>query len=154
MGDNDDVTATRDRTSRRRRNGDRAEAPARFQANCRTLADAIAKTGTRLRIALTAETGAEPFLIHARYDIGSRMHVYGEAETERAITSGLEAAGSTCRGFLEEAAEAGRRLATPEVPLPVVWDEPGLVIAGIAPGTVARWRRRRLENTDPGSGNA
>ena len=81
------------------------------------------------------------------------MHVYGEAETERAITSGLEAAGTTCREFLEEAAEAGRRLAMPEVPLPVVWDEPGLVIAGIAPGTVARWRRRRLE-TAPGSGNA
>lgn len=154
MGDSDDVTATRDRTSRRRRNGDRAEAPARFRANCRTLADAVAKTATRLRIALTAETGAEPFLIHASYDIGSRMRVYGEAETERAITSGLAAAGSTCREFLEEAAEAGRRLATPEVPLPVVWDEPGLVIAGIAPGTVARWRRRLLENTDPGSGNA
>ena len=154
MGDSDDVTATSDRTSRRRRNGDRAEAPARFRANCRTLAAAIAKTGTRLRIALTAETGAEPFLIHSSYDIGSRMRVYGEAETERAITSGLEAAGSTCREFLEEAAEAGRRLAMPEVPLPVVWDEPGLVIAGIAPGTVARWRRRRLENTDPGSGNA
>ena len=74
MGDNDDVTATGDRTSRRRRAGDRAEAPARFRANCRTLADAIAKTGTRLRIALTADTGSEPFLIHASYDIGSRMH--------------------------------------------------------------------------------
>ena len=154
MGDNHDVTATSDRTSRRRRNCDPAEAPARFQANCRMLADAIAKTGTRLRIALTAEAGAEPFLSHASYDIGSRMPVYGEAETERAITSGLEAVGSTCREFLEEAAEAGRRFATPEVPLPVVWDEPGLVIAGMAPGTVARWRRRRLENTDPGSGNA
>ncbi len=154
MGNDDDVTATSDRTSRRRRNGDRPEAPARFQANCRMLADAIAKTGTRLRIALTAETGAEPFLIHASYDIRSRMHVYGKAETERVITSGLEAAGSTCREFLEEAAEAGRRLATPEIPLPIVWDEPGLVIAGIAPGTVARWRRRRLEDTDPGSGNA
>ena len=82
------------------------------------------------------------------------MRVYGEAETERAITSGLAAAGPTCREFLEEAAEAGRRLATPEVPLPVVWDEPGLVIAGIAPGTVARWRRRRLEDSNPGSGNA
>ncbi len=154
MGANDDVTATSDRRSRQRGNGDRAEAPACFHANCRTLADAIAKTGTRLRIALTAETGAEPFLIHASYDIRSRMHLYDEAETERAITSGLEAAGSTCREFLEEAAEAGRRLATPKIPLPVVWDEPGLVIAGIAPGTVARWRRRRLEDTDPGSGNA
>ena len=149
-----DVTATSDRASRRRRNGDRAGVSARFQVNCRALADAIAKTGTRLRIALTAETGAEPFLIEASYDIRSRMHVYGEAETERAITSGLEAAGSTCREFLEEAAEAGRRLAAPEIPLPVVWDEPGLVIAGMAPGTVARWRRRRLESTDSGSGNA
>ena len=90
MGNDDDVTATSDRTSRRRRNGDRPEAPACFQANCRILADAIAKTGTRLRIALTAETGAEPFLIHASYDIRSRMQVCGEAETERAITSGLE----------------------------------------------------------------
>ena len=146
------MTATGDPTSRRRGTGDRAEAPVGFHADCRTLADAIAKTGTRLRIALTAETGAEPFLIHASYDVGSRMHVYGDAETERAITSGLAAAGSMCRDFLEEAAEAGRRLATPEVPLPVVWDEPGLVIAGIAPGTVALWRRRRLEHTDPGSG--
>ena len=82
------------------------------------------------------------------------MCVYGEAEAERAITSGLEPAGSTCREFLEEAAEAGRRLAMPKLLPPVVWDEPALVIAGMAPGTVARGRRRRLENTDPGSGGA
>ena len=144
MGDNHDVTATSDRTSRRRRNGDPAEAPARFQVNCRMLADAIAKIGTGLRIALTAETDTEPFLIHASYDFRSRMRVYGEAETERAITSGLEAAGSTCREFLEEAAEAGRRLATPRSRCPVVWDEPGLVTAGIAPepraGGDADWK--------------
>ena len=78
MGDNDDMTATNDRTPRCRRDGDRAEAPARFHAKCRTLANAIAKTGTRLRTALTAKTGTEPFLIHASYDIRSRMHVYGE----------------------------------------------------------------------------
>jgi len=49
IGQSDDVTATSERTSKRRRNCDRAEAPARFQAKCRTLADAAAKTGTRLR---------------------------------------------------------------------------------------------------------
>ena len=138
------------RSSRRLRNQDRDQAPRRFCANCRILADAIAKSGTRLRIALSAETGAEPFLIHASYDIQSRMHVYGQAETEAVITSGLEAAGLRCQEFLKEAAEAGRHRATPEIPLPVLWDEPALVIAGMAPGTVALWRERRLESTDPG----
>jgi len=50
VGDYHDVTATSDRTSRRRWNGDRAEGTARFRANCRILADAIARTGTRLRM--------------------------------------------------------------------------------------------------------
>ena len=136
------------RSSRRLRNQDRDQAPQRFRANCRTLADAIAKSGTRLRIALSAETGAEPFLIHASYQ--SRMHVYGQAETEAVITSGLEGAGLRCQEFLEQAAEAGRHRAPPEIPLPVLWDEPALVIAGMAPGTVALWRERRLESTDPG----
>ncbi len=50
--------------------------------------------------------------------------------------------------LLETAAEAGRRLATPEVPLPVLWDEPVLVIGGMAPGALLnplaarRWSRK------------
>ena len=142
------------RTSPQPGTGDNNRAQARFNANCRALADAITKTGVRLRIALTPGSGAEPFLIHARYDIESRMHVYGEAETEAAIAGGLEGTGSTCREFLKEAAEAGGRLATPGIPPPVLWDEPALVIAGIAPGTVARWRKRRVENCNPRSGSA
>ena len=120
-----------------------------FEAKCRAVAEAMERIGTRLRIALTADGNAEPFLIHARYEIKSRMHVFRQAETETAITDALRATGSTCQEFLEEAAETGRRLATPQTPLPVVWDEPTLVIGGIAPGTVARWRKRRDEGGDP-----
>lgn len=148
------MLATSDRTPGQRRNGGLDPALVRFRANCRTLADAIAKTGARLRIALVAETGAEPFLIHASYDIESRMYVYAQAETEAAVTRGLEAVGSTCRQFLEAAAEAARRLATPNVPPPVLWDEPALVIGGMAPGTLRRWRQRQLEGTHPGSRTA
>ena len=148
------MLATSDRTPGQRRFGGPDPALVSFRADCRTLADAIAETGTRLRIALLAETGAEPFLIRASYDIDSRMYVYPEAETEAAITRGLETVGSTCRQFLETATEAGRRLATPRVPLPVLWDEPALVIGGMAPGTLRRWRQRQLAGTHPGSGTA
>ncbi len=72
-----------------------------------------------------------------------------KAETETAITDALKPTGATCREFLDEAAETGRRLATSRTPLPVVWDEPALVIAGMAPGTVARWRERRDNGNDP-----
>ena len=128
------------------------EAPTGFDAKCRALIDAMERIGTRLRIALMADGDAEPFLIHASYEIDSRMHVYGRAETEAAITDALRASGSTCREFLNEAAETGRRLATPRTPLPVVWDEPALVIAGIADGTVTRWRERRDNRDDPAGG--
>ena len=107
------------------------------------------RIGTRLRIAVAADGDAEPFLIHASYEIDSRMHVYRKAETETAITDALKPAGATCREFLDEAAETGRRLATSRTPLPVVWDEPALVIAGMAPGTVARWRERRDNGNAP-----
>ena len=99
-----------------------------------------------------ANGDVEPFLIHASYEIDSRMHIYGQAETEAAITHALRASGSTCREFLDEAAETGRRLATPRTPLPVVWDEPALVIAGMAAGTVARWRERRDDRSAPAGG--
>lgn len=123
-----------------------------FDAKCRALTDAMERIGTRLRIALMADGDAEPFLIHASYEIDSRMHVYGQAETETAITDALRASGSTCREFLNEAAETARRLSTPQTPLPVVWDEPALVIAGISTGTVARWRHRRDDRVDPAGG--
>ena len=76
------------------------------------------------------------------------MHVYRQAETETRITDALKPAGATCREFLDEATQIGRRLATSQTPLPVVWDEPALVIAGMAPGTVAGWRER-LDGNDP-----
>lgn len=145
---------TTDRASSRSQNDDPDRLPTCFRAKCRTLADANEKIGTRLRIALSTESAAEAFLIHASYHIHSRMHVYGEAETEAAITRALDVSGSTCQEFLEEAADAGRRLAKPGLPPPVLWDEPTLVIAGIAPGTVAIWRRRRLEGTDRGGARA
>ena len=119
--------------------------PTGFEAKCRAVANAMERMGTRLRIALTADGQAEPFAIHARYEIDSRMHVYGRTETETAIGDALKPTGATCREFLDEAAGTGRRLAKPRTPLPVVWDEPALVIAGMAPGTVAHWRRRRAE---------
>ena len=129
-----------------------AATPTGFDAKCRTLTDAMERIGARLRIALMADGDAEPFLIHATYEIDSRMHVYGRAETETAITNALRASGSTCREFLNEAAENAQRLATPQTPLPVVWDEPALVIAGISAGTVARWRHRRDDRVDPAGG--
>lgn len=128
------------------------ETSAGFDAKCRALTDEMERIGTKLRIALMANGDAEPFLIHATYEIDSRMHVYGQAETESAITDALRGSDSTCRKFLNEAAETGRRLATPQTPVPVVWDEPALVIAGIAAGTVARWRERRANRSDPAGG--
>ena len=107
------------------------------------------RLGTRLRIALSADADAEPFLIHATYQIDSRMHVYPRADTETAIAGALEGTGSTYREFLDEATETGRRLAKPQTPLPLVWDEPALIISGMAPGTVARWRARRDNDNNP-----
>ena len=101
------------------------------------------RLGTRLRIAVSTDGDSEPFLIHARYEIESRMHVYEQAETETALTDALRATNSTSQEFLNKAARAGRLLATPNTPLPIIWDEPALVIGGIPPGTVARWRERR-----------
>jgi hypothetical protein len=120
-----------------------------FETKCRAVTDAMERIGTRLRIAVAADGDAEPFLIRARYEIDSRMHVYRKAETETAVTDALKPTGATCREFLDEAAETGRRLATSRTPLPVVWDEPALVIAGMAPGTLARWRERRDNGNDP-----
>ena len=147
-GHNDEVTRT---TSARRtpyRSGQGRENPTGFEAKCRAVTNAMERIETRLRIAVTADGDAEPFLIRARYEIESRMHVYRKAETETAISDGLKPTGTTCREFLDDAAETGRRLATARTPLPVVWDEPALVIAGIAPGTVARWRERRDNGND------
>ena len=84
-------------------------------------------------------------MIRARYEIKSRMHVYGQMETETAITDALKATGANCREFLREAAETGRLTTSAETPPPVIWDEPTLVIGGVAPGTVALWRKRRAE---------
>ena len=121
----------------------RAENPTGFKSRCRAVTDPMEEIGTRLRIALATDGNAEPFLIHARYEIESRMHVYQQSETEAAITNALRATGSTCQAFLNEATQAGHLLATPNTPLPIVSDEPALVIGGLAPGTVARWRERR-----------
>ena len=41
--------------------------PTGFETECRAVADAMERTGGRLRIALTTNGGAEPFLIQARY---------------------------------------------------------------------------------------
>ena len=146
---NGEVTQTAAATSTPHRSARRPENPTGFEAKCRAVTEAMKRIGTRLRIALAADGNAEPFLIHARYEINSRMHVYRQAETETAITDALKATGSTCREFLDEAAETGQRLATPRTPLPVVWDEPTLVIAGIAAGTVVQWRQRRDKGNDP-----
>ena len=125
------------------------ETPTGFETKCRAVADGMERIGTRLRIALTGNSQAVPFVIHARYEINTRMHVYGQTETETAIRDALKPIDATCQEFLDEAARTGRRLAKPQTPLPVVWDEPALVIAGMAPGTVAHWRRRRAECENP-----
>ena len=110
---------------------------------------ACSRLAQGLRIALSADADAEPFLIHATYQIDSRMHVYPRPDTETAIAGALEGTGSTYREFLDEATEPGRRLAKPQTPLPLVWDEPALIISGMAPGTVARWRARRDNDNNP-----
>ena len=130
----------------------RAENPTGFESRCRAVTDAMEEIGTRLRIAIATDGNAEPFLIHARYEIESRMHVYQQSETEAALTDALRATSSTCQKFLDEAAQAGHLLATPNTLLPIVCDEPALVI-GDSPrarwpagenaetkATVARWR--------------
>ena len=121
------------------------EIPTGFETQCRAVADAAERARTRIRIILTANGDAEAFMIHARYEINSRMHVYGQTETETAISDALEATGASCQEFLREAAETGRLTAKAGTTPPVVWDEPALVIGGVAPGTVTRWRKRRAE---------
>ena len=68
------------------------EIPTGFEAQCRAVADAAQRTGTRIRIVLTADGQAEPFMIHAQYEIDSRMHVYGQTKTETAVGDALKAA--------------------------------------------------------------
>ena len=126
-----------------RQNARRSENPTAFKALCQALTDATDRSGTRFRIALATDGKAEPFLIHARYEIKSRMHVYQQAETEAAIDDALRVTRSTCEYFLDDATAAGRRLPTPGPPPSAIWDEPSLVIGGIAPGTTTRWRERR-----------
>ena len=109
----------------------------------------MGRRGTRLRIALTTDGAAEPFLIHAKYEIKSRIHVYEPDETEAVITDALRATGSTCREFLDEATEAGGRRTQTKTPVPTIWDEPAFVIGGMAPGTVAHWRERRRQGNTP-----
>lgn len=138
----------------RRPNEARENLPAQLRAECRALTDAIATTGTRLRIALTADGDPEPFLIHASYHVHSRMHVYAATETEAVMARALESAGTTYRRFLNDAADCGRRLQQPGTPPPVLWDEPAVVITGMAPGTIAEWRRRRLESAEARSESA
>lgn len=121
------------------------DAPTSFEADCRAIATAMEKTGARLRVALTTDGNAEPFLISARYAIRSRMQVHRQTEAERTIDRALAPESGSCREFLDEAARRGRLLAKPDTPRPIVWNEPALVIAGIAPGTVALWRERRAE---------
>ena len=78
------------------------------------------------------------------------MHVCRQTETATAITDALKPTGGSCREFLDEAARRGRHLAKPRTPGPVVWDEPALVIAGMTPGTVDLWRKRRAECENTG----
>ena len=144
--DRNTTTATADgHRGAKRTDRVRLEAPTKFEADCRAIATAMEKTGARLRVALTTDGNAEPFLISARYAIRSRMQVHRQTEAERTIDRALEPEGGSCREFLDEAARRGRLLAKPDTPRPVVWNEPALVIAGIAPGTVALWRERRAE---------
>ncbi len=116
---------------------------ARFNADCRALAARMTRTGLRLRIALDGRREPRPFIIHASYSILTRMYVYPDTVTRTAITRALQATNRTCDDFLREAAEIGRRAGKPGLPPPVIWDEPALVIAGVAPGTVKDWRDRQ-----------
>ena len=124
---------------------DEPNTPTAFETRCCAVADAMEQAGARLRVTLTTNGTAEPFLISARYQIKSRMHVHPQREAEAAITDAIRPLGGTYREFLDVAVRNGRRLAKPHRPAPVVWNEPALIIAGIAPGTVALWRKRRNE---------
>ena len=84
------MTQTTTATSTPHRSTRCPEDPTGFEAKCHAVTDAMKRIGTRLRIALAADSDAEPFLIHARYEIDSRMHVYRQAETETAITGALK----------------------------------------------------------------
>ena len=114
-----------------------------FHSNCKTLEAGIEKTGTRLRIALTDENGAEPFLIRAKVGSGNKMRVYTLKDTAAAMTSALEPAGVTTEGFLEQATAIATAMRTPGIPAPVLWSEPILIISGMASGTVDDWKQRR-----------
>ena len=116
---------------------------ARFNADCRALAAWMTQTGLRLRIALDDRGEPVPFIIHANYSILSRMSVYLETTTRNAITRALRATNRTCDDFLRDAAQIGRPAGKLGLPPPVIWDEPALVIAGVAPGTVKDWRERQ-----------
>ena len=124
----------------------RPEPRERFKVLCRELGADIAKQGLRLRIALHQDQKPEAFLLYAIASTKTQTQVYTETKAVSIMNGLLARHGSNADQFLEEAATVGAKLRrATEKREPVVWSDPGLVISGIAPGILERWRRRRDE---------
>ena len=106
------------------------------------------RMGLVLRIALLPEDGAEAFLLWACNEVGRKCHVYNEDQTRDIIDTALNPLNSTSADMMKAVTTEALRQKQNGTPPPVLWNEPGLVVAGIAPGIVQRWRAQRAAGKD------
>ena len=124
----------------------RAEPREQFKLLCRELETTMVKKGLRLRIALHRNRRPETFLLRAKPHATEQTYVYTETEATTTINGLLSRHGANAKDFVDEAARTAAELRRGrEKCEPVVWNDPGLVISGIAPGILKRWRLRRDE---------
>ena len=107
---------------------------------CRALARAANEHNVCIRIAITANGGIEPFVLHVADSLRPGTDAYDRERTDRTLSEALEDAGIGYEELLRRLARSGRD-ATPNVPPPVIWSEPGLVVGGFAKGFTEEWRK-------------
>ena len=122
----------------------KAQTKGEFEALCGEVEKGFATLGMRLRIALQRDQRPEIFLLYESRRTKTGTEVYSEAEAITIMDGLLTQHQSNADLFLEHAINIAAELRrSPEEPEPVVWSEPNLVISGIAPGILDRWRSRR-----------
>ena len=79
-------------------------------------------------------------MLHVADSLKPGTETYSEKRTKHTLKKALEAANISYNAFLEKLAKTGQE-APPNVPPPVLWSEPGLVVGGFAKGIVKEWQK-------------